>query len=119
MNYDVWGPWTNTAGPNAPLDDSCVKDPNNQIGSATQAIASWAGAGFPIDQMVLGVASYGHGYNVNPDDAYTHVVRNGKTQLTTALNNSYPLFDTANIPAGDLWDGGPFVDQCGNQEGQG
>ena len=120
MNYDVWGPWTPTAGPNSPLNDSCASDPSTQaIGSAVQGVTSWAAAGFPLDQIVLGVGSYGHSYNVTPDNAFTHVMKNGTTTLGTTLNNSFPVFDAVNIPVGDVWDQAPFIDQCGVAELQG
>lgn len=48
MNYDVWGPWSNGIGPNAPLDDSCAP---TQVGSAKSAIAAWTGAKFPANQV--------------------------------------------------------------------
>lgn len=112
MDYDAWGPWTPTAGPNAPLNDTCYTDPDYQIGSAVSGVAAWISAGFPADQLVLGVASYGHGYNVTHADAF----KNGKSG---ALNSSFPAFDPNNIPVGDAWDGFPGVDQCGIYQGQG
>ena len=63
MNYDVWGSWSPTVGPNAPLDDSCA-DPANQQGSAVSAVKAWSTAGFPHNQIILGVAAYGHSFFV-------------------------------------------------------
>ncbi|KAG9121581.1 hypothetical protein FRC07_002405, partial [Ceratobasidium sp. 392] len=34
MNYDIWGPWSTGVGPNAPLNDTCVTDAGNKVGSA-------------------------------------------------------------------------------------
>ena len=48
MNYDIWGSWSNTVGPNAPLDDSCAAV---QAGSATSAVKAWTGAGFPASKV--------------------------------------------------------------------
>src|SRR6266850_274670 len=38
MNYDIWGSWSPTVGPNAPLDDSCAP---SQQGSAKSAVKAW------------------------------------------------------------------------------
>src|SRR6267154_1076288 len=37
MNYDVWGYWDSTMGPNTPLNDTCAL-PVNQQGSAVPAV---------------------------------------------------------------------------------
>lgn len=107
MNYDIWGSWSSSVGPNAPLDDSCAS-PANQQGSATSAVAAWTKAGMPAHQIVLGVASYGHSFSVTPSNA----VKNG------ALT-AYPAFVASNQPVGDAWDDTPGVDVCGNQQGAG
>ncbi|KAG8705796.1 hypothetical protein FRC09_002752 [Ceratobasidium sp. 395] len=109
MNYDIWGPWSTSVGPNAPLNDSCVADPTNQVGSAVSAIEAWTSAGIPADQLVLGVAGYGHGFSVSPTDAFT---ANG----TLA---AYPPFNKTFTPQGDAWDEAPeagALDVCGNPE---
>ncbi|KAI0707540.1 glycoside hydrolase [Cerioporus squamosus] len=86
MNYDVWGSWSNTVGPNAPLNDTCASD---QEGSA----------------LVLGVASYGHSFKVSQSDAVSG------SELA-----AYPAFDKTTQPLGDSWDevAPAGVDQCGN-----
>ena len=102
MNYDVWGSWSDSVGPNAPLDDSCAPTPE---GSAKSAVKAWTKAGFPIDKIILGVASYGHSFHVTPSAAY-----NGTGNI-----HPYVPFDKTLQPAGDKWDataGG--VDECGN-----
>lgn len=108
MNYDIWGPWMPSAGPNSPLNDTCVVDPtDHQIGAAVSAVAGWNAAGFPLDQLVLGVASYGHSYSVLPQDAYL----NGQSGEL----NVYPAFNLTYQPWGDAWDG-DGVDVCGVYE---
>ncbi|KAI0053163.1 glycoside hydrolase family 18 protein [Auriscalpium vulgare] len=103
MNYDIWGSWSNTVGPNAPLDDSCAP---TQAGSAMSAVKAWTGAGFPANQIILGVASYGHSFDV----ASSAAVSGSSGSLTL-----YPAFDKSQQPAGDSWDGtAGGVDQCGN-----
>jgi len=48
MAYDIWGSWTDTLGPNAPLEDSCAPSP---AGSGASAVKDWVTAGFPVDQV--------------------------------------------------------------------
>ncbi|KAL6301424.1 glycoside hydrolase [Sparassis latifolia] len=107
MDYDVWGTWSGSAGvgPNAPLNDSCS---THQAGSAVSAVDNWTKAGFPANQIVLGVASYGHSFLVTPDNAFSPT---GSTTLA-----SYPLFNTTYQPEGDSWDvdAPAGTDQCGN-----
>ncbi|KAI0305232.1 chitinase [Multifurca ochricompacta] len=102
MNYDVWGSWEPSVGPNAPLDDSCAPSPQ---GSAKSAVKAWTNAGFPANQIILGVPAYGSSYRVDPKDAYD----------TSGKLKPYVPFDRSKQPAGDKWDstaGG--VDVCGN-----
>ncbi|KAI0634770.1 glycoside hydrolase [Trametes polyzona] len=105
MNYDVWGSWSTSVGPNAPLNDTCASGADQQ-GSAVSAVNAWTKAGFPANQLVLGVASYGHSFKVD------------KAAALTADNTlaAYPAFDAAQQPLGDSWDAvAPAgVDQCGN-----
>ena len=108
MNYDVWGSWSPTVGPNAPLNDTCAAV-DNQQGSAVRGVALWAGAGMPIDQIVLGVASYGHSFHVDPRDAVND----------RGMINAYPPFNASMQPSGDDWDDVPGTDVCGNETGPG
>lgn len=91
MDYDVWGSWSSTVGPNAPLYDDCAPEAE---GSAASALAAWTGAGFPVGQIILGVASYGHSFSVTKSSA---LLANGSLAL-------YPSFNSSNQPAGDKWD---------------
>ncbi|KAG2122829.1 glycoside hydrolase family 18 protein [Suillus cothurnatus] len=81
MDYDVWG--------------SLVHCSSEQQGSATSAVKAWSNAGMPVDQIVLGVPSYGHSYSVNTSDAFVP-----GTKMLTA----YPAFNSSNQPVGDAWD---------------
>ncbi|KAI9444239.1 chitinase [Lactarius indigo] len=104
MNYDVWGSWSDGVGPNAPLDDSCAPATEQQ-GSAVSAVKAWSTAGFPANQIILGVASYGHSFHVNQSSALD---ASGNIVL-------YAPFDKSQQPAGDKWDGtASGVDECGN-----
>ena len=67
----------------------------------------------PAHKIVLGVASYGHSFHVNPSDAL-ECDDNGDEVLT-----AFPPFDKSQQPTGDAWDGGAGVDECGNPTGPG
>ena len=104
MNYDIWGPWSSTVGPNAPLNDSCAP-PTDQAGSAVSAVTAWTAAGMPSNKIILGVASYGHAFSVSQGNALD---ASGNIQL-------YAPFNESQQPPGDKWDstaGG--TDECGN-----
>jgi len=103
MVYDIWGSWDTTVGPNAPLNDTCAP-PAYQEGSAVSAIQAWTSAKFPANQIVLGVASYGHSFFVPRSIA---IASNGDLA-------AYPAFNASLQPSGDKWDDPAGVDQCGN-----
>jgi chitinase len=104
MNYDAWGSFSPSVGPNAPLNDSCAP-PADQKGSAVSAVQAWSKAGFPKSQIILGVPSYGHSFRVNRCEALD---ASGTLKL-------YPAFNKNDQPAGDKWDGtASGVDICGN-----
>ncbi|KAF8165592.1 endochitinase [Crassisporium funariophilum] len=107
MNYDIWGPWSATVGPNAPLNDTCAAS-ENQAGSAVSAVQKWTKAGIPLSQLVLGVPSYGHSFRVRKADAF---VKGSNTTLAP-----HPAFDGNDRPKGDSWDDGAGVDVCGNAQ---
>ncbi|KAJ7816130.1 glycoside hydrolase superfamily [Mycena olivaceomarginata] len=104
MSYNIWGAWSTAVGPNAPLDDTCEL-PVNQQGSAVSAVAVWTEAGFPADQITLGVASYGRSYRVNHAAAF-----DGQQILP------FPKFNATNPPPGPE-DDPSYVDTCGNHTG--
>jgi chitinase len=107
MDYDIWGPWSPTVGPNAPLDDTlaCAAT-QNRAGSAVSAVQKWNDAGMPLDQIVLAVPAYGHSFQVDKTDAFVH----GSTSILAP----YPKFNHNAHPKGDAWDNGGGVDICGN-----
>ncbi len=105
MNYDVWGSFSATVGPNAPLNDSCASSTAYQQGSAVSAVQAWTKAGFPANKIILGVPSYTHSFRVNQSDALD---ASGNLKL-------FPPFNKGDQPAGDKWDGtAGGVDTCGN-----
>ncbi|KAG1785367.1 glycoside hydrolase family 18 protein [Suillus plorans] len=107
MNYDVWGSWFPTVGPNAPLNDSCAA---SKQGSAVSAVKAWTDAGMPVNQIVLGVAAYGHSFSVPPSEAF---------ESHTKKLVVYPAYNASNQPLGDSWDNTGSVDVCGVYEAQG
>ena len=48
MDYDIWGSWSPTTGPNAPLDDSCAA---TKVGSAASSVQQWTATNFPADKV--------------------------------------------------------------------
>lgn len=110
MAYDIYGTWSTAgAGPNAPLQDSCAPS-NNQFGSCESAVKAWTAAGFPANQIMLGVPSYGHSYTVSSS------VINGNAQKLA----QYPSFNKNTVPLGTgetSYTKSPDV--CGVEEGPG
>lgn len=109
MNYDIWGSWSASVGPDAPLNDTCAS-PANQQGSAVSAVKAWTDAGFPRSQILLGLPAYGHSFAVSTSDAFV----NGTVDLVL-----YAKFNASLHPAGDAWDDQPGVDACGAQQNYG
>ncbi|CAN8104490.1 unnamed protein product [Discula destructiva] len=103
MNYDIFGGWSTTAGPNAPLRSSCDSTRNNQ-GSLEAGLAAWTGAGIPADKIVVGVPAYGHGFAVNTTSAL----------LADGTLNMYAPQNSSNRFQGSSWDTDPRIDDCGN-----
>ncbi|KAJ6491315.1 glycoside hydrolase family 18 protein [Mycena vitilis] len=110
MVYDVWGSWSPTVGPNAPLNDSCAPT-SDQDGSAVSAVNAWTAANFPANQassIALGIASYGHSFRVTP------------TAATSGSNSIalYPSFDSSSQPVGSAdTPGDTSLDPCGQPNG--
>lgn len=109
MNYDIYGSWSDFAGPNSPVDDSCA-DAKYQFGSAVSAVKAWRAAGFPLKKMVLGVPSYGHSFRVPSSDAF----KNGTKELS-----AYPPFNKTMPVMGGPWDNTTTVDVCGVKQAPG
>ncbi|KAJ7512505.1 endochitinase [Mycena galericulata] len=104
MVYDVWGSWSPTVGPNAPLNDSCAPIAD---GSAVSAVNAWTAANFPANQITLGLAAYGHSFRVAPSAALTS---NGSLALYPPFGSPQPL-GSADTP------GDTSLDPCGTPNG--
>ncbi|KAG5641991.1 hypothetical protein DXG03_003820 [Asterophora parasitica] len=124
MAYDIWGSWSSSVGPNAPLDDSCAA---SGAGSAASGVKAWTAAGFPANkarnfnlsmrgdrvdeeyvQIALGVASYGHSFHVDRANAFS----------SSGTMSMYAAFDKSQQPAGYTASGkeepqASGLDQCG------
>ncbi|KAK7915093.1 hypothetical protein PG985_012796 [Apiospora marii] len=103
MNYDIYGAWAATAGPNAPLASGC--DARNNQGGGKEGVAKWNAAGLPMDKIVLAVAAYGHSFSVTPSNAFP----NG----TAGPLSAYPVQNSTNRLQGGSWDSDPPIDPCG------
>lgn len=140
LTYDTYGPWSPTTGPNAPLNDTCLSpstattDPTTPVVpsldtplSIDASVKAWLAAGFPADQITLGLPGYAHSYSVSPTSAFAHIPikptsKNAPTfKLSKELNGSFVEFNQSwsAIPAGDVWDVPTGVDVCGAEEVQG
>lgn len=93
-----------TPGPNAPLWDKCGTSRRPES-SARAAIEAWKATGFPADQLVLGVPSYGYIQRSTVDRLQNRRVYHGHpilrphTGLTrrlrhTALERANPILVT-------------------------
>ncbi|KAJ7167548.1 glycoside hydrolase family 18 protein [Mycena filopes] len=78
--------------------------------------APWHKAGMPLEQIVVGVASYGHSFRVAKADAFN---KSDPSGAGLALN---PPFNATSYPMGDTWDDvidpTSNTDECGNVENQ-
>ncbi|KAJ8077992.1 hypothetical protein AAF712_005605 [Marasmius tenuissimus] len=108
MNYDLWGATSPSAGPNAPLNDTCT-DQSNRVGSAVTSVKAWSNAGIPLNKIVLGVPAFGHSFVVDKADAF-------QSGSTTELA-SFPKFNAKAAHSGDKWDSEGGLDVCGNYVG--
>ncbi|KAF8514622.1 glycoside hydrolase superfamily [Gautieria morchelliformis] len=72
MNYDVWGA-SSMPGPNAPLSDACHNSQQPQANAAA-ALAQWTAAGFPAQQLLLGLPLYGYVSN-STQTTLSHIAR--------------------------------------------
>ncbi|CAE6420051.1 unnamed protein product [Rhizoctonia solani] len=105
-----------TALPNATLSAATAITPflsadGTPSTNVSDAIEAWTKAGFPADQLVLGIGAYGHGFSVAPANA-----------LNNSILNPYSTFNKSFTPPGDAWDDAPVngtLDVCGNPKVQG
>ncbi|KAG8163849.1 hypothetical protein KVR01_005767 [Diaporthe batatas] len=104
MNYDLYGAWASTAGPNAPLDSAC--DTRNVMGSGKMGVQAWIDAGVPANKLTLGLPAYGHGFRVNQTSA---IAADGTLNL-------YPPQNSSDRFQGSSWDDDPPIDDCGNAQ---
>ncbi|KAJ7933324.1 glycoside hydrolase family 18 protein [Mycena leptocephala] len=83
MAYVVWGSWSSTVGPNAPLNDTCEPLPDQQ-GSAVSSVAAWTMAGFPAlnGQQIAVHPVFNKTQSLGPDDSLTWKDPCGKPEIS-------------------------------------
>ncbi|KAJ2401895.1 hypothetical protein GGI23_001089 [Coemansia sp. RSA 2559] len=94
MTYDIAGTWNPTSSPNSPLQYSPGQGPQFSIASAIDA---WSSAGWPTDQMNLGIPFYGYAMTAK------------QNMLSDPSNMYVPISSVA--PQGDQ-DDQPYADPC-------
>jgi len=109
MNYDIWDVLSPHAGPNSPLNDTCAPS-GDQTGSAVSSVNAWVAAGMPANQILLGVAAYGHSYVVSESNVL-------QSNSSTNITNAFPPFNVGAEHLGDSWDSPAGFDVCGNFSG--
>jgi len=103
MSYDISSNPSFGVGPSSPLDDSCAPT-SARFGSVKSAVSAWTAAGFPKNQIVLGVPSYGHSFSILPG---------GSGENTSTTLPMYPFYSSVHV-RGDKWDAfGNETDVCG------
>ncbi|KAJ7717919.1 glycoside hydrolase family 18 protein, partial [Mycena maculata] len=104
MVYDTWAV-NGTVGPNAPLASACEPTQYQSLsGSAASAVAAWTQANFPANKILLGLAAYGHSYNITPQAAVS----------SSGSLNSYPDIGGSQPTGPSDTPGNLGTDQCGN-----
>ncbi|KAJ2247831.1 hypothetical protein GGH97_001972, partial [Coemansia sp. RSA 475] len=85
MLYDFFGSWSETSGPNAPLDSNDI--------SFMSVANTWKDAKWPVNQLIAGFAFYGHAATLEyiPADIATKQLQN-KTEIV-------PKGDSEDTPA--------------------
>jgi chitinase len=122
MVYDITGSFQDTPGPNAPLNDTCSPV---KTGSAVSAVNAWTSASFPVNQIVLGVASYGHASIFPPSSA--HAFKSSDNRASCSAFTQYTGWDGEQgkdscgypVPSGGIWNfnalvSGGYLDDHGN-----
>ncbi|KAJ7032536.1 hypothetical protein C8F04DRAFT_654359 [Mycena alexandri] len=73
-------------------------------------VEAWTNAKFPIERIVLGLAAYGHSYNVTSDAAINKAT--GSLSMYPAIGGTQPV-GTSDTP-GDMGTVDCRTDICGN-----
>ncbi|MBW0497083.1 hypothetical protein O181_036798 [Austropuccinia psidii MF-1] len=108
MAYDVYGSFTKTTGPNAPLYGHCA-EPGNQL-SVQSGIDMALRQGFSPNQILLGIPAYAKTWTLASPKLTPKVVGNHTT---------YHYQNFTVIPPGGKFDDKPGKDICGQTTGWG
>ncbi|EGG09040.1 family 18 glycoside hydrolase [Melampsora larici-populina 98AG31] len=105
MTYDVYGSWSDTTGPSAPLYDEC-NDADNKF-SVQSAVKLYLSLSFQPKQLIISIANFGHGWKLKSNVIKGTKFPNGATSYI------YQKHTKAIIPGGpsDSKPGG--LDICG------
>ncbi|KAJ7915831.1 glycoside hydrolase family 18 protein [Mycena leptocephala] len=93
-----------TVGPNAALRDDCAPS-ELQFGSIKSVVVQWTEANFPAEKIVLGLAAYGHSFNVTPEAAINQTSRS--LNMYSAIGGTQPAGSEGLVTEG-------FLDSNGN-----
>lgn len=77
MTYDVYGSWSDTTGPSAPLYDEC-NDAGNKF-SVQSAVKLYLSMSFKHKQLIVSIANFGHGWRLNSKVLESKKFPNGLT----------------------------------------
>ncbi|KAJ7172821.1 glycoside hydrolase family 18 protein [Mycena crocata] len=102
MLYDTWDPSTGLTGPNSPLESCAGHTFPATVASALQA---WTNASFPVNKILLCLATYGHSFNVS--------AANAKTGEFAQLNVRANITGTQPLGSSDSLTGDMGIDPCG------
>ncbi|KAG0147311.1 hypothetical protein CROQUDRAFT_106508 [Cronartium quercuum f. sp. fusiforme G11] len=104
MAYDVYGGWSTTSGPNAPMSGQC-SDVDNSV---ENAFATYKLLGFKESQMVMGIPGYGRAFTLKSPILKKKVF---KKKYSSMLYQEI----SSEVPTGGQTDDKPGLDVCGNQ----
>ncbi|KAH7100735.1 glycoside hydrolase [Auriculariales sp. MPI-PUGE-AT-0066] len=110
MTYDTYGPWSATSGPLGPLRDLCAT-PEGQGASAEATVKRFTEAGFPANQIVLGLPSYSRALVTESSTLTRTAVNGGSSLLYQNITSELAEGGVTSAPAG--------VDVCGVQTAAG
>ncbi|KAG0147314.1 hypothetical protein CROQUDRAFT_715110 [Cronartium quercuum f. sp. fusiforme G11] len=106
MAYDVYGGWSDTTGPSAPLSSKCA----DVKSSVEDALGVYLKQGFSQSQLRLGIPTYARSFGLGTPELIPKTVGNYTT---------YYYQNFTSIPAGGIADDKPGVDICGQTVGNG
>lgn len=102
MAYDVFGGWSSTTGPLAPLSDQCAESADKL--SVKRAYETYIKQGFSKEQLVVGIPTYARSFGLASPTLVPKTVGNYTT---------YYYQNFTSVQPGGAADDKPGVDVCG------